>query len=213
KFNKNMKKLNNEMRKMNKSSENFAFNFHIDSNFVNKTRIPSYKGEFRIFVDSNSCLIHLPQIFVSHIQYPNLDSMAANLGKAADLFKSFSFNFPDMSRGKNFNYKYFYNDSTNGYKFNFRAFGLDSNYNFKNHKLNPMFGKNFRKFNFNSPDSLESFYRSFFGDSTAFNQKELEKELQQVQKQLELFQKQMEKFQKQLPNNEKHSKNSKSIEI
>ncbi|MHB8581115.1 MAG: hypothetical protein ACYDA4_14835, partial [Ignavibacteriaceae bacterium] len=45
KVKKNMKKLNNEMRKMNKSSENFAFNFHIDSNFVNKTRIPSYKGE------------------------------------------------------------------------------------------------------------------------------------------------------------------------
>ncbi|MHB8854978.1 MAG: hypothetical protein ACYC6P_16670 [Ignavibacteriaceae bacterium] len=213
KFKQNMKRLNDEMKKMNKNSENFSFNFHIDSNFVNKTKTPSYNGEFKIFVDSNSCLIHLPQVFVPQIQYSNLDSMAANLGKAADLFKSFSFNFPEMSRGKNFNYKYFYNDSADGYKFNFRAFGLDSTFNFKDHKLNSMTGKDFRRFNFNSPDSLESFYGSFFGDSTAFNQKEMEKELQQVQKQLEQFQKQMENLQKQLPKNQKQGKDHKSIEI
>lgn len=213
KFSQDMKKLNEEMKKMNKSGANFSFNFHMDSNFVNKTKIPSYNGQFKIYVDSNSCLIHLPQVFAPQIQIPNLDSMSANIGKAADLFRSFSFNFPEMSKGKNFNYKYFYSDSGKGYNFNFRVFGLDSTFNFKNHKMDSMFGKNFRRFNFNSPDSLKGFYKSFFGDSTAFNQREIEKELQQVQRQLELFQKQMDKLQKQFPKNEKHLKSSKSVEI
>ncbi|MHB1686979.1 MAG: anti-sigma factor family protein [Ignavibacteriaceae bacterium] len=213
KFKREMKRLKEGMKKMDKKSDSFSFNFHIDSNFVNNNNIPSYNGEFKIFVNGNSYLIHLPKIIIPQIQYPDLDSMAANLGKAGDLFKSFSFNFPGMNKGKNFNYKYFYNDSTKGYKFNFRAFGFDTTFNFKSHKLDSMYGKNFRKFNFNNPDSLESFYKSFFGDSTAFNQKEIEKELQQVQKQMELFQKQMEKLQKQFPKDQKNGKSSKSIEI
>ncbi len=212
KFNEQMKKLNEEMSKMNKENGNFVFNFHLDSNLVRLNNLPSM-NDFKIFFDSNSCQIHLPQIIVPHIPVKDFDSIAANLGRAGDMFnKMFSFDFPDINKSKNFNYKYFYSDSAKGLKFNFRAFRFDTTFNFNNKKLNRLYGKNFRKFKFSNPDSIAEFYKQFFSDSTAFNQKELEKELQQVQKQMELFQKQMEQWQKQMPKNKKDT-TAKQIEI
>lgn len=212
KFNEDMKRLKDEMKKANKENKNFVFNFHLDSNLVKLNDIPSM-SDFKIFFDSNSCRIHLPQMIVPQIPMKDFDSIAINLGKAGDLFKMFSFDFPDMNKGKNFNYKYYYSDSAKGLKFNFKAFRFDTSFNFNNRKLNRLYGKNFKKFGFANPDSIAELYKEFFSDSTAFNQKELEKELQQVQKQIELFQKQMQQLQKQIPNNKKETTTAKQIEI
>ncbi len=208
KFKNDIKKFSNQITKMN---DNFAFNFQLDSNLIKFNNFSSLGNNFKVYMDSNSFRINVPNAIVPQFPMRGFDSIASKLSKAGDLFRMFSFNFPEMNKGKNFYYKYFYSDSANGAKF--KSFNFDSTFTFGNHKLDKLYGKNFKNYRFANPDSLNKLLKFFFSDSTAFNQKELQEEMLQVQRQLEEFQKQMQQFQKQIPNKSVTPKTVKQIEI
>lgn len=211
KYKDEMKKFRDQMEKMNKGHSNFVFNFPFDSNLIKLNNLPSFGGNFKVYMDSNSFRIHVPDMIVPQFPMQGFDSIATKLSKAGDIFKLFSFNFPEMKKGKNFNYRYFYSDSANGVKF--KSFGFDSTFGLGHRKFDKLYGKNFKNYKFANPDSLNRFLKFFFSDSTAYNQKELQEELQQVQRQIEQFQKQMQQFQKQIPNKSFTPKTVKQIEI
>jgi hypothetical protein len=218
KFTDEMKKWNDKVRKnmneLNKNLKDFNFSFHFNDDFTRKNADSSNWNDFKVYSDSNGYKVGLSKIFIPPINLPDIDSIISNIDSQTGIFKHFSFNFP-KEKGKNYKYKYFYNDSSKGYNFNFKAFGFDSTYGFKNPKADSLFRSKFKNFNMPmNPDSFSEFFKSFFNDSTNFNQqKQIQKQLQEFRKEMEQFKKEMEKLQKELKQNSTPSEEKKPIEI
>ena len=205
----------NNMKEVNKQFKNFSVQIHFGDKFNRLKNDSSWAKDFKVFIDSNYCKVHIPNIIIPPIQLPNMENFSIHIDSLNNLFKEFSFNFPNPGKNKNFNYKYFYNDSSKGLKFNFRAFGFDSSYVLKNHKLDSLLAKRFKDHNFKfSPDSIAAFYKSFVGDSTElFQQKQLQHQMKEFQKEMENFRKEMEKWQKQFQKDLPNQSKKKPIEI
>ncbi len=188
----NMKDLNNQFK-------NFSVRIHFGDKYNKLKSDSSWAKDFKVFVDSNYCKVHIPSVIIPPIQLPNMENFSIRIDSLNNLFKEFSFNFPNPGKNKSFNYKYFYNDSSKGLKFNFKAFGFDSSFAFKNHKLDSLLAKKFKGRGFKlNPDSLAAFYKAFTGDTTEIlQQKQLQEQMKQFQQEMENFRKEMEKWQKQ----------------
>lgn len=203
--------LNKNMKEMNKQFQNFRVQFYFGKDFARLKKDSSHTKDFKVFIDSNYCRVHIPSMIIPPIHLPNMKNFSSHLDSLNDMFKDFSF----PGKHKNFNYKYSYKDSSKGFNFNFKAFAFDSTYGFKNHKLDSLLKDKFRHghFSFN-PDSLNAFYKLFSGDSTElFQQKQLQRQMKEFQREMESFRKEMEKWQKQFHKELPKKAKKKPIEI
>ena len=218
KFKNDMKKWNEELRKNMKDMDNqldgLSFSIHFGKDFSKLKKDSSWNKGFKVFIDSNGCRIHLSKLFVPNISIPDVDSIISHIDSATGLFRSFTFNLPEH-KGKNFNYKYFYKDSTKGYKMNFKAFGFDSSFTHGGKNSDSLFISRFKNFRFPmNPDSMASMFRSFFNDSTNINQqKQLQHQMKEFQKEMKQFRKEMEQWQKQFHYNNPKTEKSSPVEI
>ncbi len=203
--------LNKNMKELDKQFKNFRVQFYFGKNFGRLKSDSAGKKDFKVFIDSNYCRVHIPSVIIPPIHLPNMNNFYTHIDSLNDMFKDFSF----PGKHKNFNYKYSYKDSSKGFNFNFKAFAFDSTYGLKNHKLDSLLREKFKhgRFSFN-PDSLNAFYKIFSGDSTElFQQKQLQKQMKEFQREMESFRKEMEKWQKQFQKEQPKKSKKKPIEI
>jgi hypothetical protein len=202
-MNKNLKQLDNQFKK-------FNVNIHFGGNFAKLQKSSSRNKGFNVFIDSNSCRVDIPEIVIPQVVLPDMGNLSGKIDSLMKYIGSLSFEWPNPGKNKNFNYKYFFNDSSKGYNFNYKAFGFDSSFISGNRRADEMLKKRFKNFNTN-PDSIVSFYRMFMGDSS--NGFEIRKQMKNFEKQMEQFQKQMEQLQKQLRKNIPEGEQKKPVEI
>lgn len=218
KFKNEMKKwteeLNRNMNDVDKQMQNLNFSVYFGKDFTKFKNDSSRDKEFKVFIDSNSCRVHFSKLFIPNITIPNIDSIISHIDSATGIFKSFAFRIPEH-KGKNFNYKYFYKDSTKNYKFNFKSFGFDSSFSGNHKRSDSVFLSKFKNFNFPmNPDSMASMYKFFYKDSSNIRQqKMLQEQMHEFQKEIEQFRKEMEQWQKQFHNNQKTPTGKSPVEI
>ncbi len=197
------KEFKKNMKELSKNLNNLDFTVNLDDNFAKLKKDSAWAKDFKVFFDSNYCMVHIPNIIIPPIVVPGMGDLSAHLDSLTKLMKDYSFNIPELGKHKNYHFKYFYHDSSKGLNFNFKAFGFDSAFNSKNHKMDSLFYSRFKNRNFHfNPDSMASLFRSFRSDSTNINQqRSLQKEMQEFQKEMENFRKEMENLQKELRKN------------
>ena len=216
KFKKEMKQWSEELNKnLKEFNKNLDVTIHFGDNFARLKKDSAWGKEFKVFIDSNYCKVHIPNVIIPPIILPNMSDLTVHLDSLTKLMKDYSFNIPELGKHKNFKFKYFYNDSSKGMNFNFKAFGFDSAYNFKNHKIDSLLYSRFKNHHFSfNPDSMASLFKFFMNDSTNINQqRSLQKEMQEFQKEMENFRKEMEKMQKELKKNAPQPESKKPIII
>ncbi len=200
---------------MNRALSGFGVTVHLDSNITRLRRDSSWNSNFKVYFNGNDCRVHLEHFAVPQISIPNIEVITANVDSLTDLFRNYAFNFPKLSKRKNFNYKYFYHDSSKGFNYTMKAFAFDSTFKFGNSKIDSMYSDHLKRFKFNAnPDSMAAMVKSFFGDSARVNrQYQLQDQLKEFQKEMEKFRQEMEKLQKELQMNQPKQGQKKSIEI
>jgi len=206
--------MSNNFKNFDKQFKNFNVNVHFGDNFAKLRKGTSGKKGFNVYVDSNNCRVDIPEIEIPQIILPNMDGLSERIDSLTKYFSSMAFAMPNQGRGKNFNYKYLYTDSSKGYKFNYKAYGFDSSFTSGGPRTNQMLKRRFSKnFNFN-PDSIASIFKMFMGDSSnGADQKELKKQLRSFERQMQQFQKQMEQMQKQFQKSTPGESDEKPVEI
>ncbi len=201
-FNREMQQWSEAMQKnMQQFEKQFGnFNVHFGNNLTKLKKDSSWERDFNVVIDSNMCRVHIPEVVVPRINIPDMDALDGNIDSLTTHLRDFYFKFPAHPKGKNYSYKYFYNDSTKGMKLNFRAFEFDSSFTDKNHKLDTLLQKRFGNFNYGfNPDSLASIFRYFMHDSTnSSRDSDLREQMQQFRMQMQQFEKEMEQMQKEL---------------
>ena len=218
-FKKEMNKWSDELAKnmneLNKNVQNFDITIHLGDNFAKLKKDSAWGKDFKVFIDSNYCRVHIPNIIIPPVILPNMGNLTIHLDSLAKFMKEYSFNIPELRKHKNFNFKYFYNDSSKGMNFNFKAFGFDSAYNFKNHNMDSLLYSRLKNHHFSfNPDSMASLYKFFMNDSTNVNQqRNLQKEMKEFQKEMENFRKEMEKLQKEFQKNTPQQESKKPVII
>jgi DNA-binding protein YbaB len=206
KFNKDMQQMQKELSKnmdeMGKGLKDLSFSFRFDTNLVKSQKGISSNGNFNIYVDSNSYTVSLPNINIPQIPMPDFNNMTVNLNKVADLLKSFSFQIPaNLGKDKNFNFNYEYNDSLKSFKFHIKGYKGNYGKNYNSPQIDSMYTAELKRMGMN-PDSLSSLFENFFGDSTnAFQNGNIEKQMQQFHKEMERFQKELKNLEKKLNKN------------
>jgi len=216
-FNKEMQKWSNDMQNnMKEFTKQFGnFNVNFGNSLAKLKKDSSWERDFDVYIDSNICRVHIPAIVIPQINIPDMNELRENIDSITSNMRNFYFNFPEHSKGKNYSYKYFYNDSSKGFNFNFKAFGFDSSFTAKNHKLDSLMKKRFKNFNngFN-PDSLASIFKYFMQDSTSSSrQNDIKQQMDQFKKQMQQFEKEMEQMQKELRKSMPQSQPKKPVEI
>ena len=216
-FNKEMQQWSNEMQKnVQEFEKQFGgFRVHFGNNLAKLKKDSSWERDFDVSIDSNTCRVHIPEIVIPQIYLPDMEAMRTNIDSITSHLRDFYFNFPQHPKGKNYSYRYFYNDSSKGMNFNFKTFGYDSSFTAKNHRLDSLLQKRFGNFNngFN-PDSLASIFKYFMQDSTSsLRQNELQEQMQQFKKQMHQFEKEMEQMQKELRKPSTKAEPKKPVEI
>ena len=213
-FNKEMEnwlaEMNKNLKQIDKQFKNFNVNIHFGDNFAKFQKGSSQNKGFNVYIDSNVCRVDIPEIVIPPIVLPDMGKLSEKIDSLIKYFGSYSFSIPNPGKDKNFNYKYFFSDSSKGYKFNYKAFGFDSSFTPGNSRADQMLKKRFKNFSFN-PDSMASIFKMFMGDSS--NDREMQKQLKNFEKRMEQFQKQMEQMQKQLKKNVPEEQQEKPVEI
>ncbi len=216
-FAKEMQQWSKEVQKnMQEFEKQFGnFRVHFGDNLAKLKKDSSWERDFNVVIDSNTCRVHIPEIVIPQIDLPDMQDLGSNIDSITRHLRDFYFEIPQRQKGKNFSYKYFYNDSSKGLNFNFKAFGFDSTFTAKNHKLDSLMRKKLKNFNYGfNPDSLASIFKYFMQDSTnGLRQNDLREQLQQFKKQMEQFQKEMDQMQKELRKSAPKAEPKKPFEI
>lgn len=216
-FDKDMQQWSKDIEKNMKDFAAQFSNFKVNwsSNLSKMKKDSSWEKDYKVFIDSNTCRVHIPEIVIPQINIPDMTELTKNIDSITNHMRDFYFNFPDHQKGKNYSYKYFYSDSSKGMNFNFRAFGFDSSFTAKNHKLDSLMKKKFKNFNYGfNPDSLASIFKYFMQDSTGGTQQnDLKEQMQEFKKQMQQFQKEMEQMQKELRKSIPPKQPKKPVEI
>ena len=198
KFRAEMKKFHKELKEnlknFNEQFKGFKFNLMIDSSLAKLRHDTTLNKNFKIFVDSNMCRVELGDISIPHIGFPKFDSIAAQIDRAAQNIKGFSFSIPKFDGKNHFNFKFREGDST--HSFNINIPNIDS-----------LIGLQ-RNFFYSPSDSTTVF--KFFQNDSLINQKEFRKQMQRLQKEIEKMKEEMNNLRKDL---KKETKKSKSVEI
>ena len=221
KFKNEMKKMREDMKKNFSEAEKqlktkgFAINF--DSGWVKIKKDSSWDKNFKVYFDTNACIVHLSKLNIPQIPLPNFDDISRQIEEATKNLRSFTFDIaPAPGKKNSYNFKYRTGDSTGSFNFNLKAFSLDSLGNLDRAKLDSLVHGKLKNFKFH-PDSMASMFRFFMNDSTMLNQQhQFQMQMKQLQREMERFRKQMEKMQKQMQKNSpgnKEQKSSSSVEI
>jgi hypothetical protein len=208
-FKKNMEKMEKELTKMDKKNNIlFQFKFNMDSSLTNLNKELNWQKGFKVFVDTNSFHVSIPDINIPRMDFPNFDSLTYMINELTKNLVNIKPNLPQIPYDhRSFKIEVHSGDSLKFKKF---EFNLDSLMNFRKGDFDSLRSGNFHNFNFFN-DSLQGAFKFFFNDSLMLMQNEqLKREMDKLRQELKKFREEMKKDNQQ--NQFREIKNN-SVEI
>jgi len=219
-FQKDMDKFREDMRKSMEDYKNSqvemkeaTIRLKLDSTIARLKKAPKTEKNINVFIDSNLCRVHLNNIIIPRIEFPDMDSLEAMINEATRQVRSFSFTIPKLNKNiSKFKYdvKVFPGDTIRSFKFYGNGSNADS--------LSRLYMQHFKNYNFNFPfnqDSLAEWFNQNFGsDSTFFgNPMNLENRMKEFEEEMGKFKEEMDKLKKELKKDSVQFKRKKSVEV
>ncbi|MDR3610434.1 MAG: hypothetical protein P4L27_07730, partial [Ignavibacteriaceae bacterium] len=205
KFNDEMKKMKEEMKKASNEWKKYAINLKLDNNIVKLKNDPSWGKNFKVQFDQNTVRVNIPDM-IPEIELPNVDSIAVQIERAADIVRHITVNIPDIaikipngSHGKNvFDFKI----NIPGQPHESKEIKVDMDSILRQYQNNyGQFPFRGRRGNINV-DSLLTSIRSMMPDSISYFQgEEFKVEMKEFQKEMKKFQQQMKDMEKEMKKN------------
>jgi hypothetical protein len=190
-----------------------AIKLKLDSTIAELRKSHKDEKDINVVIDSNLCRVHLNNIIIPRIQFPDMDSLEAMINEATKQVRAFSFTIPKL--GKNiskfkYDVKVFPGDTVRSFKFYGNGPEADS--------LGRLYMQRFKNYNFNFPfnqDSLAGWFNQNFGGDSSFFGKpfNLENRMKEFEKEMEKFKQEMDNLKKELKKDSVQFKRKKSVEV
>lgn len=218
KFNDEMKKMQVEVKKNMKEAEkefrhqNFVLN--IDKNRVKIHSRGDRDSKFEIFIDTNTCRVHVPNLNFdwSEAALPNLEALEAQIDAATKNLQSFTIRIPKEEKiRKKYEVRVDVKDSSHNYNFNFDIPKIKIPFNPDALISDSVLHKS-EIYGFKA-DSLSSLFQKFFDDPAFFNQKDFKIEMKEFQKEMQKLREELLRLQKDLKKEPAKVKEVESLEI
>jgi hypothetical protein len=216
KFDDEMEKVHIELRKNLKEAEKQLkqqdYVIKLEDNIVKLKSKGGWDESFEVFIDTNVCRVHIPNMSYSvhDIPLPDLDELEAQIEEATKNLQSFTIKIPKEGHGRQkFEVRVDVGDSSQEFNYeidipNFKtpilpdAFMNDSTmseiYSFK-------------------ADSISNAIKLLINDSVIFNQKDFHLQMKEFQKEMRKLREEMLKLQKNLQKEPTKVKSDEPIEI
>ncbi|MFZ2324956.1 MAG: hypothetical protein WAV89_14835 [Ignavibacteriaceae bacterium] len=216
-FKQNMKKMEVELKKLDKNAEKMKnFAFYADTTFNKGKKSSKQSQQFRVFVDSNFVKVtiqnfNIPDINIEDLKIPDLDNLASIIDEATRNVTVVRPNLPQIP----FNNKGYFETNTGKVKINRRIeVNLDSLMNLRNTIADSIRSEQLKEFE-NYNDSLSRNYNYFQNDSLIKLQNdELKKEMDNLRRELKEFREQMKNYDNNGDNkNQNNFREIKNIDI
>jgi len=196
KFKEEMAKAKEEMRKgmeeANKSFREMKINLKLDSSFNRLKNDPSWNKNFKVFIDSNICRVHMSDISIPDIQFPDFDSISAQVEEALRNIPQIIIDMPGGKGQKSYSFKYEFSDSA-GTPVRVQIPNVDSIL-----KSIGVYGGDSLMYNDKTyhflPDSMASMFKMFDDSLMHFNKDEFKNEMKQLQKEMERMREEMKRL-------------------
>lgn len=184
-YEKELKKLNEDLKNKQEELKQFAFNFKTDS----ALKQGNITHNFKVTVDSNIFRIDIPDNQIASIRIPDMDSLGNLIEQATNNIHFYAYKIPKVERSKSgLKIEYYDNDSIRSYEVKLNGLNMDSleaaNQGIDLYRLNEL--KKVKPFS----DSMlvkyqfdKDYYGRYFSDDEFKKQmEELQKELDQMSK-------------------------------
>ena len=213
KFREDMRQSMEDLRNNKAEMKEAAIKLKLDSTIARLRKSRKDEKDINVVIDSNLCRVHLNNIIIPRIQFPDMDSLEAMINEATKQVRAFSFTIPKL--GKNiskfkYDVKVFPGDTVRSFKFYGNGPEADS--------LGRLYMQRFKNHNFNFPFSQDSlaewFNQNFGGDSSFFGKPfNLENRMKEFEKEMEKFKQEMDNLKKELKKDSVQFKRKKSVEV
>jgi len=231
KFAEEMKKMDKELEKNMKEVERELKNLNIEiklNDHLTKFKLDSlWDDDFNVYIDSNSCRVNLSKIVIPEIDFPDFDSIAAQIERSLKHMQSFTFEFPqNKGRINEFHFRIDSDDSAalKDLDVKIKLPNLDSMMLHHSPKIDSILRfnmkfldsiPNFQKFNFYmESDSFKYPGKFFTYDSLMFNQEKFEEQMREFEKEMNKLKEEMERFQDEYYRDKKEiKKKNEPVEI
>jgi len=212
-FKKDMQRSMEDFKNSQADMKEAGVRLKFDSTLAMLRKAPRVEKNINVFIDSNLCRVHLNNIIIPRIEFPDMDSLEAMINEATRQVRSFSFTIPKLNKNiSKFKYdvKVFPGDTIRSFKFYGNGSNADS--------LSRLYMQHFKNYNFNFPfnqDSLAEWFNQNFGsDSTFFgNPMNLENRMKEFEEEMGKFKEEMDKLKKELKKDSVQFKRKKSVEV
>jgi len=216
KFDDEMKKVHIELKKNLKEAEKQLkqqdYVIKLEDNIVKLKSKGGWDESFEVFIDTNVCRVHVPNMSYSvpDIPLPDLDELEAQIEEATKNLQSFTIKIPKEGHGRqHFEFRVDVGDSSQ--KFNY---DIDIP-NFKTPILPDAFMNDSSMseiYGFKA-DSISNMIKLLINDSVIFNQKDFHLQMKEFQKEMRKLREEMLKLQKNLQKEPSKVKSDEPIEI
>lgn len=184
--------MKKDLGKTKKHMQNLKINLRLDSNLVRWKSDSSWGKNFKVYIDSNICRVHISNIDIPDIHLPDLDSISAQVEMALKNIPPIIIDIPGDHEGKSYSFKYEYTDSISkpikvkipNVDSILKSIGIDQGDSL-------MLRGNGSYF---SPDSLASIFRIFNDSLMVFDKDEFKEEMKQLQKEMEKMRQEMKRL-------------------
>ncbi len=189
---KSREEMKQGMEEAKRSLQNMKINLKLDSSLTRLKSDPAWGKNFKVYIDSNICRVHLSKLDIPDIQLPDFDSLSAQVEEAMKNIPPIIIDFPGEKGVKSYSFKYEYGDSSAS-PVRVQIPNVDSILKsvgiFQGDSV--MFnGKGHNFF----PDSLASMFRMYDDSLMYFNKGEFKKEMKQLQKEMERMREEMKRL-------------------
>jgi hypothetical protein len=216
KFDDEMGKVHIELRKnlqeAEKQLEQQDFVIKLDDNIVKLKSKGGWDKSFEVFIDTNVCRVHIPNMRVSipDIPLPDLDELEAQIETATKNLQSFTIKIPKEGYSRqHFEFRVDVGDSSQKYNYDINI------PNFKTPILPDAFMNDSSMSEIYSfkADSISNAIKLLINDSVIFNQKDFHFQMKEFQKEMRKLREEMLKLQKNLQKEPSKVKSDEPIEI
>lgn len=180
------------MEEAKRSLQEMKITLKFDSSFARLKDDPSWNKNFKVFIDSNTCRVHVTKLDIPDFQLPDFDSISRQVEEAMKSIPPIIIDMPGGKGVKSYSFKYEYGDSS-AEPVRVQIPDVDSILKsigvFRGDSLS--FHRNGSSY---FPDSLASMFKMFDDSVMYFNKGEFKQEMKQLKKEMERMREEMQKL-------------------
>jgi hypothetical protein len=205
-YEKELKKLEKELRGNEAKSKQFTLSIRFDSTLKHLTVDNQSNHPFIITVDPNICRVDIPELQISEIRIPDIDSINTLIEEATNNIHFYAYKIPKVERSNSgIKFEYYNDDSVHSYELKFNMLNMDSLAATKNefdlYRLDQLkSGKPFNDSMLSKYQFDKDYYFRYYTDE------DIRKQMEELQKELEQFSEEMKNW-----NIEVHEEVTKSL--